>query len=119
MPQVLVVTSAPPLDSERARSLLLSISASVARLLEKPESYVMTCLLPQARMTFGGSDREPACYVEVKNIGTMTPAQTRAISAELCAELSNAFGVSPARTYIEFADAEPHLWGHAGETFAD
>jgi phenylpyruvate tautomerase PptA (4-oxalocrotonate tautomerase family) len=119
MPLVKVVTSAPPLPSERASTVLKSLSARVAAHLHKPESYVMTCLLPRAQMTFGGTDDEPVCYVEVKNIGKMTPAQTRAISADLTAELARAFGVAPERTYIEFNDAEPHLWGHAGDTFAD
>jgi phenylpyruvate tautomerase PptA (4-oxalocrotonate tautomerase family) len=119
MPLVKVVSSAPPLPAERARRLLCAISGRVARLLEKPESYVMTCLAPPAQMTFGGTDAEPVCYVEVKNIGTFTPALTRTLSAELTEELASALGVRPERTYIEFTNAEPHLWGHAGETFAD
>lgn len=119
MPLVQIVSSAPELAPERAKHLLSGISRSVARLLEKPESYVMTCLAPPAQMTFGGTAEEPVCYVEVKNIGEFTPALTRSLSAELTRQLSDVLGVRPERIYIEFASAEPHLWGHAGETFAD
>jgi phenylpyruvate tautomerase PptA (4-oxalocrotonate tautomerase family) len=68
-------------------------------------------------MTFGGNDSQPSCYLEVKNIGTFSPSQTRTLSAELTAEVAKAFGVPPERTYIEFSDARAHLWGYAGETF--
>jgi len=97
--------------------LLSEPSARLARHLGKPESYVMTCLMPQTTMTFAGTS-EPACYVEVKSIGTLKPERTRAISADFCARLSDGSGVRPDRIYLEFADAKPHLWGHAGDTFA-
>jgi phenylpyruvate tautomerase PptA (4-oxalocrotonate tautomerase family) len=117
MPLVKLFTSADPLPPERATALLEALSARLAKSLSKPESYVMTCLMPQTQMTFAGNTDQPSCYLEVKNIGTLSPIQTRALSAELTAEVCAAFGVPPERTYIEFNDAQPHLWGHAGETF--
>ena len=117
MPLVKVTTSAELPPPDRARALLTTLSAAAARHLGKPEAYVMTCLEPRALMTFAGSDEPPVCYVELKNIGTLTKEQTRAISAELSAEIERALGVDPARTYIEFSDAAPHLWGWRGETF--
>ncbi len=40
------------------------------------------------------------------------------MSADICAILSEATGVPSNRTYIEFSDAKPHLWGFDGDTFA-
>lgn len=117
MPLVKVFTSAEPPSPEQARALLRKLSSELARQLSKPEKYVMTCLVPRTAMTFAGTDDQLVCYAEVKSIGTLTSAQTRALSASLTAELSSALGVSPERTYIEFADAEPHLWGWNGDTF--
>jgi len=118
MPLVNVFTSAEPPPPDKADALLLALSRSVAAELGKSESHVMTCLVPRTRMTFGGT-LEPACYVEVKSIGVMTPAQTSAISAVLCAHIADALGVPQDRIYIELADAEEHLWGWNGSTFAD
>jgi len=116
MPLIKVFTSAePPLPDEKAR-LLRGLSKLLAEHFRKPEQYVMTCLMPRVEMTFGGSDA-PACYAEVKNIGTMTSAQTKALSAALTRSLVEVLGVAPDRTYIEFNDAAPHLWGYDGSTF--
>ncbi len=115
MPLINVYSSAPVLTSEAARQLLSSLSSLLARELGKPESYVMTNLVP-AEMTFGGSF-EPACYAEVKNIGKFRPEQTERMSGLLCDHFVKMLGVSRSRIYIEFADATGYLWGFNGATF--
>jgi phenylpyruvate tautomerase len=117
MPLIRIVTSALAATESETDALLRDLSALLARELGKPESYVMTCLEPQARMTFGGSDG-PTCYAEVKNVGTLTPATTARLSAAVTERLASALGVPPERIYIEFGDARPHMWGYAGDTFA-
>lgn len=96
--------------------LLSNLSRLVAERLGKPESYVMTSIDHPTRMTFGGT-AEPACYVELKNVGRFTPEQTRRLSAELCERLGAGLGVQKSRIYIEFGNAEGYLWGYDGETF--
>jgi hypothetical protein len=115
MPLIQVFSSVA-LPPDRVAPLLGKLSRTLALQLSKPEAYVMTRLAPTAPMTFGGTD-EPACYAEVKNIGVMTPEITAKLSAAITAELGNAFGVPSHRTYIEFSDAKPHLWGYDGGTF--
>jgi phenylpyruvate tautomerase len=117
MPFLHVFTSARLPESRVAQALLERLSATLADQLKKPEKYVMTCLTPEAEMTFGGSS-EPACYVELKNIGEFTPELTERLSARLCEMLAQGLGVAKSRIYIEFANAEPHLWGYDGQTFA-
>jgi len=116
MPLLNVFTSAEPLPAERAGALLKALSASLAEHFHKPEAYVMTCIVPRTCMTFGGTT-EPACYAEVKNVGSMTPALTAKLSALICSQLGEAFGVPSDRIYVEFSEARGHLWGHDGETF--
>lgn len=115
MPLLRIVTSANP-EKESQQRLLAELSRFVAENLRKPESYVMTTIATNATMTFAGTS-EPACFVELKSIGTFTPEQTSSLSAALCRKLEGALGVPPNRTYIEFANAAGHLWGHDGETF--
>jgi len=116
MPLITISTSAEPLPPEKTDALLKELSALLAKRFGKPERYVMTSLAPRARMTFGGS-AAPACYVEIKNIGAISPETSSALSADVCARLSAALGVPPDRIYIEMANVEAHLWGWNGDTF--
>lgn len=116
MPLLNIFTSAEPPPPDKADALLKALSAELAALLGKPESYVMTCLVPRTRMTFGGTTA-PACYVEVKSIGRITPDSTKKISAFVCTRLADAIGVPQDRIYLGFEDVAPHLWGHDGDTF--
>jgi phenylpyruvate tautomerase len=117
MPLLTVKTSAPLPAAEAVESLLLEISALVARQLGKPESYVMTAFDAGVPMTFAGSSAEPVCYLELKSVGKLAPATTQALSSALCSLVEARLGVPAARTYIEFAGAEGYLWGWNGSTF--
>lgn len=117
MPLLNVFTSADPPAPADADALLKELSAALAEQLGKPERYVMTSLVPRTRMTFAGST-EPACYVEIKSIGQLKPAQTERMSEDFCGRLSRALGVPKNRIYIEFSNASPELWGFDGGTFA-
>jgi phenylpyruvate tautomerase len=113
--QVLTNVSAPP--PERSQALLGELSRLLASRFNKPERWVMTSLQPAQTMTFGGTDA-PTAFVAVKNIGTMKPADTEALSSAICGLLAASLGVSPERVYIEFVDAVDHRWGWNGGTFA-
>jgi hypothetical protein len=98
-------------------SLLKSLSAELATELGKPEAYVMVSFETLPALLFAGTS-EPACFAALKNIGTFSPQQTTKLSALLCKRLSEALGVAHDRIYIEFVNAQAHLWGHDGDTFA-
>lgn len=113
---LLQIQSSTLTSASAPAGLLEALSADLARELGKPESYVMVCVSPVSEMLFGGS-AEPACFATLKNIGSFTPALTERLSALLCGKLSETLGVAPSRIYIEFVDAQPHLWGYDGGTF--
>ena len=117
MPLVRIVTSVPLGPEKRTDELLAKISRTAAAQFGKPERWVMTCLDATAKMTFAGTT-ESACYVEVKNIGTMTPALTEQLSSELSQLITQYLGVHSSRVYVEFSEAKGHLWGWDGSTFA-
>jgi phenylpyruvate tautomerase PptA (4-oxalocrotonate tautomerase family) len=116
VPLVNVFSSAEPLDARARDALLLDLSQALSGYFQKPETWVMTCLSPRTAMTFGGT-LAPACYVEIKNVGTLTPDASEKISADLCARLETGLGVPKERIYVEFTNAVGHLWGWNGETF--
>jgi phenylpyruvate tautomerase len=117
MPLCQVLTNVPAPSPAAGKALLGELSRLLAARFAKPERWVMTTLQPDVTMTFGGTDA-PAAFVAVKNIGTMTPAETEALSGAICGLLLGALGVSPERIYIEFTDAVAHRWGWNGGTFA-
>jgi phenylpyruvate tautomerase len=116
MPLINVYTSAPTPAADVVRQLLSNLSSLLAREIGKPESYVMTNLVPRTDMTFAGTF-EPACYAEVKNIGKFKPEQTERISGKVSDLLTKSLGVTRSRIYIEFSDATGYLWGFDGGTF--
>lgn len=115
MPLIKVQTTIAP-DETAIAPLLTTLSGKLAQHTKKPETYVMTLFEPNIAMTFGGTTA-PACYVEIKSVGTMSPAQTQAMSQDFCQTISAAIAVPPERIYIEFADAKGYQWGWNGSTF--
>ena len=62
-----------------------------------------------------GSDA-PLAYLELKSIG-LPADRTAELSAALCGLISTELSVASDRIYIEFADAQRHLWGWDSATF--
>lgn len=103
------------LDQPNQDELIRECSGLMAKLLKKPERYVMVILECGVNMCFN-ADTAAACYVECKSIG-LPENQTTDFSAVLSDHLGNKTGVLKDRIYIEFTNAERHLWGWNGTTF--
>jgi phenylpyruvate tautomerase PptA (4-oxalocrotonate tautomerase family) len=116
MPLIKIQTSLASPDDETVNQLLQSLSAKLAKHLGKPESYVMTALESGIKMTFAGTF-EPVCYVEIKSVGSISPAQTKSMSSDFCQEIEACLGIAKNRIYLEFAEAKGYLWGWNGTTF--
>lgn len=115
MPFLKVQSTASP-DAKTVQTLLESLSAKLAKHLGKSENYVMTAFEGDVSMTFAGTP-DRVCFLEVKNLGSMKPEQTKTMSQDFCQTISQFLDVPSDRIYIEFADAERHLWGWKGTTF--
>ena len=116
MPLIKIQSSVSTDDNQAVEAMLKVLSAKLAQHLGKPESYVMTAFEPGVAMTFGGTTK-PTCYVEIKNVGSMNPGQTKAMSSDFCQQINESLGVPPNRIYIEFADAKGSMWGWNESTF--
>ena len=116
MPLIKVQTSVAAPEKADVESMLKDLSASLSNHLGKPESYVMTAFESDVPMTFAG-DTGPTCYIEIKSVGTMGSAKTKAMSQDFCTQIKDKLGVPENRTYIEFADAQGAMWGWNGRTF--
>lgn len=111
----LIIKTNQTLNEQEKKDCGLSTSAKTAEILGKPESYVMTLVEDKISMTMSGSF-EPTAYVELKSIN-LPEEQTSNLSQSLCQHIGSALKISPNRIYIEFSNAQRHLWGWDGRTF--
>ncbi|MCW8931673.1 MAG: phenylpyruvate tautomerase MIF-related protein [Gammaproteobacteria bacterium] len=103
------------LSNEQQEKFAKSTSEKTASLLGKPESYVMILIEPQITMTMSGTT-DPTAYIELKSIN-LPEDKTTELSNELCKHVSDLLGVVTNRIYIEFSNAQRHLWGWDNRTF--
>jgi len=96
-------------------SLASLASKTTANALGKPESYVMVAVEDQLTMLFAGSD-EPTAYLELKSI-SLPESETKTLSSVLCQLINEQLDIEKNRIYIEFSNAERHMWGWNGSTF--
>ncbi|MCU7927722.1 MAG: hypothetical protein KZQ97_14940 [Candidatus Thiodiazotropha sp. (ex Dulcina madagascariensis)] len=90
-------------------------SATVADMLGKPEKYVMVSYACNPSMLFAGTSASLA-YLELKSIG-LPGERTGEFSQVLCDLIQRQLQIPKERVYIEFSNAERHLWGWNGGTF--
>lgn len=116
MPLLKVQSSISSPDPQIVEDLLKHLSRKLAGHLNKSEAYVMTAFESDIPMTFAGTT-DPACYLQIKSVGSMSSLQTQAMSQDFCQEIETSIGVPKNRIYIEFTDARGAMWGWNGSTF--
>ena len=114
MPYLRIQTN-QSVDQAKAQNLIKQASKKVADGLGKPEQYVMVELNDKTPMMFAGSDDDLA-YMELKSIG-LPDSATKELSSSLCGLINDELGIEQNRVYIEFSDAQRHMWGWNGGTF--
>ena len=103
------------LDEATAQELLKKATAFAARLLGKPEKWIMVTIYQGKPMIFD-ANTQPAAFVELKSIG-LTQDTCAELSRALCDFLKRELGIEPERVYIEFWDINGKMFGWNGTTF--
>ena len=112
MPLLHIITNISLQDKS---TLATEASAKTAQLLGKPENYVMVMVNDNQTLIFAGTD-QPTAYIELKSIN-LPESETAQLSSALCELISTQTGIEQARIYIEFSNAQRHMWGWNGATF--
>ena len=112
---LLKITTNREIETTRRPELLQTASQRIAGLLGKPERYVMVTLEINGDMLFGG-DASPVAYLELKSIG-LPEERTTELSNFLCEMITEQLQIPAERVYIEFSNAQRHLWGWNAATF--
>ncbi len=103
------------LSTDDETRILKRLSGDIAKALGKPESYVMIAIEGGLAMSFSGS-QDPLAYIELKSIG-LPESATEELSQTLCRAIEDETPVKGQRIYIEFTNAQRHLWGWNHDTF--
>lgn len=103
------------LDEVAVQEFLKKASAFAAKLLGKPEKWIMVTIYQGKPMIFDGNT-QPAAFVELKSIG-LAQDRCTALSRALCDFLEAELGIAPDRVYIEFWDINGKMFGWNGGTF--
>jgi phenylpyruvate tautomerase len=114
MPFVHVSTSAE-LDDAKAAAVAARLSPLLARLLGKPEAYVMVAV-DRAAMRMAAS-ADPAAFVDVRSIGGLGAKVNQGLAAAISTALGEELGLAADRIYLNFTDVPAASWGWDGATF--
>ncbi|KAL6603551.1 hypothetical protein ACP70R_043912 [Stipagrostis hirtigluma subsp. patula] len=115
MPQLSLSTNVP-VDAVVAADILKDCSRALAKIIGKPESYVLVSINGSVPMAFAASE-EPAAYGELMSIGGIGPGVNGKLSAALAEILETKLSVSRSRFYIKFDDVKGSNLGFNGSTF--
>jgi phenylpyruvate tautomerase PptA (4-oxalocrotonate tautomerase family) len=103
------------LTEEKRKSLLASLSKTVASTIGKPEQYVMITVSPTAAVMSGKPG--DTAFVDIRSIGGLTGDVNRKLSQQICKLLNESLGLAPDRIYLNFTDIDAANWGWNGSTF--
>ncbi|KAG8376399.1 hypothetical protein BUALT_Bualt09G0059400 [Buddleja alternifolia] len=94
-----------PVDGVVASDILKDATKAVAKIIGKPESYVMILVNGGVPISFGGTE-EPAAYAELISIGGLNPSVNGKLSATIAEILQTKLSIDSSRFYIKFYDVQ-------------
>ncbi|KAL0347522.1 UNVERIFIED_CONTAM: Macrophage migration inhibitory factor [Sesamum calycinum] len=93
------------LEGVDTSSILFEASSTVAKLIGKPEAYVMIVLKGSVPMAFGGTE-QPAAYGELVSIGGLNSDVNKKLSGAIANILESKLSVPKSRFYLKFYDTK-------------
>ncbi|KAI4335356.1 hypothetical protein L6164_014008 [Bauhinia variegata] len=105
-----------PVDAVVASDILRDATKAVAKIIGKPESYVMILVNGGVPIAFGGTE-EPAAYGELISIGGLGPSVNGKLCSTIAEILQTKLSIDSSRFYIKFYDVQRSFFGFNGSTF--
>ncbi|THU59729.1 hypothetical protein C4D60_Mb07t05130 [Musa balbisiana] len=93
------------LESVDTSAVLSETTKAVAKIIGKPESYVMVVLKGSIPISFGGT-QQAAAYGELVSIGGLNPDVNKKLSAEISTILESKLSVPKSRFFLKFYDSK-------------
>eukprot|EP00258_Populus_trichocarpa_P020448 XP_006388984.1 macrophage migration inhibitory factor homolog [Populus trichocarpa] len=115
MPALIISTNVN-LDGVDTSSILSEATSEVAKVIGKPEKYVMIVLKGSIPISLGGTE-EPAAYGELVSIGGLSPDVNKTLSSVVASILEKKLSVPKSRLFLKFYDSQGTHFGWNGSTF--
>lgn len=115
MPVIRIETSIR-LDDDNKKIFAEKISSFASEILGKPEAVMMVTIFDGLIICFGAT-HEPSAYLELKSVGLKAEACGE-LSAKLCDFIHKELGINPSRTYIEYKNLDPAMFGWNNKALA-
>ena len=103
------------LSEEKRKTLLSSLSKTIAGTIGKPEQYMMVTIDHSAILMSGKAGE--AAFVEIRSIGGLGGEVNRKLSQQVCKQLNESLAISPERVYLNFIEVDAQNWGWNDSTF--
>ncbi len=100
---------------EDKKQWMTEATSLLSDILGKPTGYIMIAVEDEKEMMFA-ENTEPLAFAELKSIG-LPENETKKLSASICDFIEKTLGITPGRIYIEFTNAQRHMFGWNGSTF--
>ena len=117
MPLLQIKTNTGSVSPDLRSELQAKTAAILAEEIGKSLDFVMVIIETGKDIYFAGR-AEPACYMEIKNVGTLPAETTEKISQRLSLLIKDKLSVNPNRCFLEFQESSRHHWGWNAKTFA-
>ncbi|CAI9768401.1 unnamed protein product [Fraxinus pennsylvanica] len=104
------------LEGVDTSTILSEATSTVAKLIGKPEAYVMVVLKGSIPMAFGGTE-QPTAHGELASIGGLNPDINKKLSAAIANILETKLSVPKSRFFLVFHDTKGSNFGWNGSTF--
>ena len=108
------VTTSVAVDAALEEKLNRELYRIVECIPGKTENWIMTRVVPEAHMTFGGSS-ESACMIRLEVFGTVSDDVADTLTREFCAAVGPLLGIPSDRIYITYVPRAQ--WGWNGMNF--
>jgi len=103
------------LSTDKKNQLMEDMTALLAKDLNKPQRVIMISCMDNQDLMFGGS-RDPLAFMELRSI-RLPEDQTGQLAQSLSSFVKNNLDIPEDRTFINFRNFDPHMWGYNGSTF--
>lgn len=90
-------------------------TSRLSDMLSKPSQYIMVAVSDHMDMMFAGTT-DPLAFMELKSIG-LPENETKTLSAKICNLIGKTLDIPGDRMYIEFSNAQRHMFGWNRSTF--
>lgn len=106
-----------PVSREKTEWIKAEAAKIMQRHAGKGEAWLYLRISGEQTLFFKGFPVDNGGVVEVKLVGSLSGAQKKEITSEICQLLQNELKMAPDQIYIIFTEVKGENWGWNGQTF--